>query len=405
MRFFLILLCPRQFHPDKHVGAGAAESAKLKAAFIAVGEAFQLLTAELNGDLLPPRKPQRSRSEPQKPQRTSTARFPRADGGGGPTPFFSSKGSGRGFSGAWAQHRAAKPPPKGHSVFPEDAPVKRKARQQAQQQGGAGWRHHSSSTQNTAEAPVGRGNTTPAAPAKAECKGSIPRRGRGRQSFVDIEDDEEVAQLWARERQARQRSEETATMSGDPIRTQPREREDDESIAGRGYFGSATTVEDVESDLTAKVSEFLKLYREEMARGHIEAQPKARDGATISANGTGAMKAGVDPEAVSLLNKGIRCTAPKKATERAQPAFLWCSRDGTELYWRFAGPGASGKPEEVVLLHDILKVGTKGASLVVLRPGGGSLSLQMDDPGTAKAWARAVSQVAKQGSARGAPPG
>ena len=107
------------------------------------------------------------------------------------------------------------------------------------------------------------------------------------------------------------------------------------------------------------------------------------------------MRRGVDPDVVAWLNKGVRCTLPMTATAKARPAFVWLSREGSELYWRHAGPGASGKPEQVVPVGDIAKIGTKGETLVVAHVGG-QLRFVLGGADAAREWARGLARVGKR---------
>ena len=140
-----------------------------------------------------------------------------------------------------------------------------------------------------------------------------------------------------------------------------------------------------------------------MARAGLESQPKAVSGAPVTAGVTGARAPGVDRDDVAMLNKGVRCTLPRTAAAKARPAFVWLSRDGSELYWRFAGPaaGASGKPEQVIPVADISKVGTKGDTLAVVAGGAAQVRLTLGDAAAAREWAGALSRVGKRAAGRG----
>jgi len=218
-----------------------------------------------------------------------------------------------------------------------------------------------------------------------------------------VEDDEDVSRLWARERsirrEATKREGQAETGFGHPKRN-PQPVSSWSCIGHEegtpAFFGAATSAEEVEVDTAAKVSAFLQLYREEMARSdRIEDRPKATSGAPVAAGVTASRPAGVDREDAEFLNRGARCTLPRTAAEKARPAFVWLSREASELYWRHAGPGASGRPEEILSVPEMTQVGTKGATLVVAH-GGGQLRLAMSDATAAREWARALVRVGKQ---------
>jgi len=216
--------------------------------------------------------------------------------------------------------------------------------------------------------------------------GGETTRRAGRESQCK-EEEEEISRLWETERKARRSSlmrHQAAEAMPDPEYNQP-------------FFHAATNMEEVEVDMTARIAEFLNLYREEMARGNLE-KPKATSGARVTAGLKSDQSVGMDVEMLSLLNKGLRCTLPMTSAMRSSPIFIWVARDGSELYWRHAGAGASGKPEDVILMQAVEKVGTKGSALHV-RTIEKSHVFVADEVSVSKQWAKAISHTAKAAKA------